>query len=686
MSKQQSFALAVAFLMIAAALRIIGLGAVPPGLSTPEAQDAQIVELTRFGQIEVLYELESGGRESLYHVLVSAVTVFIGNHPLGYRALSVWFSLLALSFTYTLTRQMYGRYVGVGALAALAMPLWSVLLSRTIAREALLLLLVVMVLMAFARALPVYRRPNLNPSTLPFAALGVILGIGFYIHPAHYMIVLSGMVFIAYMILTRQPMSRRTLSYLNFTILILIIVAMPYLITILRRPDLGGAARLADVLNAVRSEGGLLLPIARNLMGLLVWGDTNVLHNVPGRPYVDPISGLLILWGALKCGRRFLEPRYALPLIVFIGVLPVSLFAPHSPNFMGYVVIMPLLAIFFAIGAKAIAKSLPRVHWGTAAVSGVIVANLLWSVIGLGQWGQHADVKTAYHDRAYALARYLDSTVSGTRTVVCTPMLPTYPTWLASTDNPATLLALMMDNPDADQIRYAECGSGLVLTRGGEHQQVIMLREDGAEGFHPTIRTWVNQGDLLQTEVAQGVVSMIVDDTLGDRVGRFTTTAPVGYAPESPGGVAPVSLPVGFENNLTFLGYETPDNDNTYTPGDIITVISYWRVDGSLPEALNIFVHLLFDAETLVTQTDTISVQSQQLQPRDVFLQVSFVTLPQQIPSGDYQISIGAYQSGTDRRLSVLDGDTTRGNRLFLNEIQVVPPATTVDANEGGES
>jgi hypothetical protein len=126
----------------------------------------------------------------------------------------------------------------------------------------------------------------------------------------------------------------------------------------------------------------------------------------------------------------------------------------------------------------------------------------------------------------------------------------------------------MMDNPDETQIRYLDCGTGIVFTNGGEHQQLIILQPDAINGFHPYVREWIQQGDLIQEGVPpQSVVSMIVDDQLGDTIGRFTTTAPAGFAPESPGGVGSALLPVNFEGNLTFLGYEQSDEDNIYAGG-----------------------------------------------------------------------------------------------------------------------
>jgi hypothetical protein len=41
------------------------------------------------------------------------------------------------------------------------------------------------------------------------------------------------------------------------------------------------------------------------------------------------------------------------------------------------------------------------------------------------------------------------------------------------------------------------------------------------------------------------------------------------------------------------------------------------------------------------------------------------------MPSGTYDISIGAYQADTEARLPVFDGEQRRGDRLFLYQINV---------------
>jgi hypothetical protein len=165
-------------------------------------------------------------------------------------------------------------------------------------------------------------------------------------------------------------------------------------------------------------------------------------------------------------------------------------------------------------------------------------------------------------------------------------------------------------------------------------------------------------------------VNLNVMHTLADTIGRFTTTAPAGYAPEAPG-TSPLAVPpVRFGGNITFLGYDLkPTTD--YTPGGIVTSITYWRVDGVIPPDLRFFTHVLSDPSAIAAQNDTISVDVNQLQDRDVFIQITFVPLPYTIPEGMYSISIGAYRADNGVRMGVLDNGLPRGTRLFLGQINV---------------
>jgi hypothetical protein len=266
------------------------------------------------------------------------------------------------------------------------------------------------------------------------------------------------------------------------------------------------------------------------------------------------------------------------------------------------------------------------------------------------------------------LAHYLDRTAGSTPTVICdtSPLAPANAVRLSDTD----LILLMMNRKDAP-FRYTDCGSSLVLTNGGEAQQIVLPEGNALVNLHPYIKNWLKMGEVvIQPDLpAQAVVRLNVSKQLADRIGRFTTTSPPGFAPEAPGGTGLAVPPVRFGGNLTFLGYD--NLDTLYMPGGVVTSVTYWRVDGVLPPDLRLFTHILSDPAAIAAQTDTISVNVSQLQSRDIFLQLTFIPLPRSIPTGMYEVSIGAYLESTGERLDVLENGQPRGRRLFVGEIKV---------------
>jgi 4-amino-4-deoxy-L-arabinose transferase-like glycosyltransferase len=663
--------LVVVLLLGAAALRLWQLTTLPPGLSSGEIVDVRIVETAREGSIEVFYDLGSEGREGLYHVLVALVTSLIGDGMFGYRLFSVWMGLLALALVYAVGARLFGPVAGLGALALLAFSLWPVLLSRQITRETLLPLLVTAVLLYLTMALPVYRRKRRRGDhTTGAAALGLTLGLGLYIHPTGLLIAIFSMVFIVYMILVVREMSRRRLSYISFTLLMTIIISMPYLISSLRRPQLAGLERLTG-----ESGTHYLQSIVNGLGGIVTSGDPSPLHNLPERPLFDPISVGFIVVGLAAAVIHWRQPRYALLLTATVILSPVFLLAASAPNLIHYAVALPLLALLFGIGLRAVWTRLPDYGQPLAAIGlvALLVFNISWTGRDLfGEWAGLPEVRAAFNARLGELATYIDRTAGDIPTVVCGWRIDQSPFSPSLTD--AQLISLML-NREHRNLRYVDCYNALIMTQGGAAQQVILPNPVVMQTGHPHVRAWLEQGTRLQHERIPPealVLALDVEGPLADAVGQLTLTRPVSYAPEA-GGTRDelVHTPVQFGGNLTFLGY-IPEQTPAYRPGSIVTIITYWRIDGMVPPDLRLFTHILADPGARPpANTDTINVDPRRLKNRDVVIQVTYVPLPQSLPDGTYTISVGAYQDTSEQRLDVLADGAARGTRLFLYDITV---------------
>jgi 4-amino-4-deoxy-L-arabinose transferase-like glycosyltransferase len=680
-SDRISFILALSILLIAAVLRFASFTTLPPGLHADEILDIRLSENVREGYVQVFYNLGSEGREGFYHTMLTAVTSLMGTGMVGYHVLSAWVGMMTLALVYALGRRLHGNLAGLAAMGVLAFGFFPVLLSRIIGRETLLPLLVTAVLLAMALGLPVYWRARGNQTlTTAFAALGILVGVSFYIHPAGMMIALMTLVCVLYVLLLRQQITRRLLSYISFATLVALIVAMPYLVSAIRLPELGGVVRLFEGMTEAGSPP-LLQRLTAGLLALGVRGDANPVFNLPGRPLFDPVSVLLLLVGIGAAGRNGRKPRYGILLLALAILLPLALFSPESPSFLAFAVVLPVLALLIGLGVKVIAgrvaqrgKPSPLAAYALAGVAVLLLFNLGWTTLDLfTRWQRLPAVQTAYHGDMLALARRVDTTADHTPTIICAREV--------SPVSPAVNLTNgqvmgLMQHRQRGIIRSVNCDQSMVFINGGGLQQVLLTEDNTLTTANPFILDWLARAQPIRDARLQPGTALLMEvaGALADTVGRFTTT-PV-QIPPSPGtaaGSGSQSLPpIRLGGNLTFLGYQLPNVDS-YPPGGIVTVTTYWRVDGALPTDLTLFTHLLTDP-TLppVAQTDILSVTPAQLESRDVLVQVTYVPLPPRIPPGRYIVSTGAYQGGDKQRMAVLADDGTRiADRLFLYEIDV---------------
>jgi hypothetical protein len=157
----------------------------------------------------------------------------------------------------------------------------------------------------------------------------------------------------------------------------------------------------------------------------------------------------------------------------------------------------------------------------------------------------------------------------------------------------------------------------------------------------------------------------------------IAATSPVLRSPEvefAPGDASdvrqPVSLPVSFDGQVAFLGYEflTPPSD----PGADVALLTYWRVLERPAQPLKIFVHLLDDHSVIWGQHDGLDVPVEGWHPGDVFVQLHTFSVSTHAPSGRYWIEIGLYRTRDMERLRAFDHDGVPvGKRLLLQQMRL---------------
>ena len=675
MTSRMSYFFAILLLLLGAVLRFTDLATLPQGFSDDEIINIRLVDNVRQGDIFVFYPGEDGGREGLYHLFVAFVTTFVGEGAIGYRILSVWLGMLSIAVVYTLAHHLFNPIVGVLAAGLVTVNMSAILLSRAVSSDATVLFLVSATLLALARSLPVYRRTRVVTSNIvSFAGLGALMGIGFYLHPSSLFIVLGAMLYISHLVFVRDVMFRQRRSYTGFAILLMLIISMPYVIASINLPQFSAGQRILS-----HYTDGLLRSVVDGLLAIVQTGDLNPLHNLPGRPLVDTFSGIFMLIGMVICFQRRHRPRFMLILIMFFLTLPAALIVEASPNFARMSVIMPQLAIFFGMGFYSIIRSRIFVdvvfrRLAITAILGLLALNLVWTWLDLFvDWRDNEAVIPAVNAELGQIAHYLDIVGDDPPIVMCNSAWETTQPATALSRTDKTLLMMNRSNFDYHE---ADCARGLLLTNGGALQRIVFFDEQNLDSAHPYLQEWLSYGTAASGKLPRGsIIELETAELLADRAGAFTTMAPVSYAPEvdEP---EPIPPPIRFGGDLTFLGYE-PNVRREFSPGENVEVITYWRAEGELLPDLTLLTHILSSPVTPIAIHDTIVVNPALMNGRDVFIQITEVSLPPGALPGERFISVGAYRKGDLIRLPVLEGDEARGDRIFLYTIDVLPGPTS---------
>lgn len=687
LAQRTKLATITAVLLIAAALRIIGLTSLPSGFRDEEIAQLDIATLARSGAIASFYNVDDpdGGREGLFGILHGWLGIAFGKGLLPLRIFAVLCGLLSVALTYALGRRLFRHYGGLVAAIGMAFTLYPIVVGRSITREALALPLITLTLLMIAAALHMRRRIEPDaPQTTAYALLGAVIVLTAYTHWSGLLLIVLFVAFIAYLRLTRQAISRRVIGYSAFGLLVILIMGIPYISATIRAFPISSLNTLWH--NRPESLGEFLSNFFQAVGGLGVYGDLLPQHNLPGVPLLNPIGFVLLIIGLAEALRRFRQqPNYVLPLFALVLGLLADGWTRGALNFSHQLLALPAIMVLIGAGAVAFANflrmGLPRpqaAQLTTIGTFAIAVATLFaTSDLLFRAWVSRNDVQIAYRGRLGHLAAYLDRTQDSLSTSICTFSLDARSAiqnaeYRFAVRSDATLLALMLHRHDLD-LRYSNCLDALVLTRGGESQRYAFAYPSARTRIAEPLKAWLyNATQVPVPGLPSGSVLIVnAEQVVADDFGQVILSR-ASWSPEaSVTHDEPATLPLRMGGYLTFEGYRLLP-EGSYRPGETLRVVTYWRADGEQVPGLRLFAHLSRNPDIPpALQNDILNIEASLLRDRDVFIQIITLPLPADFPSGEYFLSIGAYSERDGQRLPIYDGETPRGDRLFLDKIRV---------------
>lgn len=326
------------------------------------------------------------GREPLHIYLMALSIKLFGATPFAIRAVPAFFGALSVLTTFLAAKALFEMRDGRSRLTHHAWPMTDhqlpfTIITPLVAAFTLAILFPAvhfshfglrMMVYVFVETLAIYcfwkginksdyvsgvKSPphSLTPSTLWFIAAGFLLGLGIYTYAVGRLLPLLFVLFVPLWFWRDRAALRQHGVHVALMAGTAVLTALPLLLYFWHYPYFF-VFRMAYVSNrgvgAVEGKPWLtwLHNVWRVISGLFWQGETHLRHNLPGRPYLDPLQTIFFLTGMVTALKHLFHPRlFFLYLWLVVMLLPTMLSgdAPHFGRMSG---VAPVIAIFVGLG------------------------------------------------------------------------------------------------------------------------------------------------------------------------------------------------------------------------------------------------------------------------------------------------------------------------------------------------
>jgi 4-amino-4-deoxy-L-arabinose transferase-like glycosyltransferase len=659
----------IALLILAAGLRVWQIDRVPPGLHDDEVINGQIVENQIFaGHPSIFYSTD--GREGLFHLTLAATLRFIGYNPLGWRFAGFAWGMIGLAAIYALARRLLDRRVAFITLAFAATSFWSIYEGRAATRSVSLIAVSALAALAFFRA---WQQPD-RSGRRRWVIAGVFTGLMLYTYIAARVMPLAFVALLIYLAVAQWPAWRASWRGIGVYTVTAVVVAAPLAIYLEQHSSVDTRFQaLTGTIDAAR-QGNFMPVLTTTLqtLGMFVWqGDPQWHYNVAHTPVFDPLTSVLFLLGFGVAIWRWRRVPYAFYLIwLIVSLIPGMLSAP-APHFMRTAAAQVAAYTFVAIGgSEAIGWGARRSRSRERVAQGIVIA--IWLIATVANyhnffvlWPANDEVRLYHQASVSEMARVIAATPEAPPAVGCSPFLNEKEPWLRS---PRQTIHFLLATDRS--VRWHDCRDSVVIPQGGQWREFILYMMPVEQNLPPRITDWFSGTTPTQFNAFNDSRLYVLDarERLAKALAEVKD-AEVSFAPEAGGGAT--QLPIDFGHAIDLLGYQV--EPSPAKAGQPLIVTTYWKATGPLPQFLTVFVHLLDQNGQIVAQDDRQSVLADTLQPGDEFMQFMPISVPPHLPAGEYRLAMGLYASDTGQRLPIYEEEAKRGDRLFLQAVEVKP-------------
>lgn len=337
-------------------MRVYGLSSLPVGLFGDEAAEGRDALRILAGERPVYLE-SNFGREPLHAYLVAISVGVFGRTPAAVRLPSALAACLTIVGLFGLTRMLFGTRAGLIAAFLCAFSVWAVMLGRLATRPALLSCVLSF---AFWAGISAWQRRDARR----WFAAGVLFGVSLYTYTPIRVIICILPLWM--LVVLMQGSARRMWPGGLYAGLGFSALALPLIVYGTTHGEVL-FGRAAGVL-AINMDGGLVAAVRMLVLqaskviamfGGPGMGDTNLRHNVPGRPALDWWTAAVVVFGLLALFRKQRPLAVLFMGLLALGLLPTILSeeAPHFARGSGAMLVVFPMAAF---GSVVFQKELMR--------------------------------------------------------------------------------------------------------------------------------------------------------------------------------------------------------------------------------------------------------------------------------------------------------------------------------------
>jgi len=657
LTRYHVLAFMVLALLVAAALRLPALAAIPPGVHYDEAAYGLNAGDIGLRGDRPIFIPAFTGREPLYLYVAGGMARALGNTLFALRLTSAFFGLLTIAATYWLGREMLAdRRIALLAAALLAISFWHVLFSRLGFRVISQPLLQALAVAALFRGLRGGRW-----SWLWLAGLLVGLSAYTYLAARLFPVLLA----FALLPLLLDPDTRRLrLRQLTFVALVAFLTALPLLAWFYFNPD-AFWVRIGQV--APGAEGlSLTESLSRSFAMFFLRGDPYLRFNLPGRPLFNFVTGGLLLLGWLFCLWRYRRFPYdwqraavlLLLLAPLVMILPTALatneIVPSNLRALG---LIPFVFFLPPIGLIPLLRGVER-RGGRPPLTHAVSLIVLFVLLGGGiytqylyfnRWAVQPDLLLVNDGDLTAAAAWLDDTLAAA------PLAERPTVYVAAVHYRHPTMAFLSANYDA--VKWLPGSHALVFPATGPALYLYPANSPAP----PWALPWLEAEDPPEVITADNGTELF-------RVYRLSAPPMLPVAAES----------ADFGGLLALNGIAT----EPAAAGDALPVTLRWAVTAAPPPgaAYSTFIHLEDMTGHRWSQIDQDGYPTEQWAPGEVILERLDVPAPPGLPpseSGLYRLRIGRFDPATGNRLPRLGpGGAFAGDSLLSDDVAILhaPP------------